>query len=66
MSTILTKDRAGEMAREWIRENLEVVVSYQSQYGPDHSAYVGLRFKGESEPFTKDLVVIPTLPEDYE
>ena len=48
-----------EALREWLRANLEVTVESvdPDSYGSD--VYVGIRFRGEKQPFTHETIPFP-------
>lgn len=50
-----------EQIKDFIRENLEVVIEYSVSHGPELNQRVGLRFKGDDEVFAEDIVVIPDM-----
>jgi hypothetical protein len=45
--------------KEFLRQNLEIVVEYEHKYSPGNSQIVGLRFKGEDKCFTEETVYVP-------
>lgn len=48
-----------EFLKEFLRENLEITVEYQCMMGSGNNQKVGLRFKGDEETFTEDIIYIP-------
>jgi hypothetical protein len=47
--------------REWLRENLVVTAEDADRFSRDNDVYVGICFKDETKPFTRELVRIPDL-----
>ena len=52
--------QAQDELKEFLRDNLEIVVKYERQYSPGNNAIIGLRFKGEDKCFSTDMVYIPS------
>ena len=48
-----------EEIKEFLRNNLEIVIENERKYSPGDDQMVGLRFKGEDECFTQGVVYIP-------
>ena len=45
--------------REWLRDNLVIDVDPCSMWEKGNSVFVALRFKGEPNPFSREVVYIP-------
>ena len=45
--------------KEFLRNNLEIVIDFDDKYSGGNNQTVGLRFKGEKECFNFEVVYIP-------
>ena len=45
--------------KEFIKQNLLIVVELETKYGSGNSAVVGLQFVDEEKPFTETTIYIP-------
>lgn len=48
-----------EELRDWFRENLLLEVAAADPSGPGNSVFIGLRFAGEKDCFSREYVHIP-------
>lgn len=45
--------------KQFLRENLELVIECESPMGPGNNQEIGLRFKGDDDCFAKETVYVP-------
>ena len=48
-----------EQLKQFLRENLEIIIEYTDRYSSRNDQKVGLKFKGEEDCFTYETVYIP-------
>lgn len=53
------KDVDKEALKEFIRENLELVVNFEESFGRGNSQHVGIKFKDEDFCFTSVVIYVP-------
>jgi hypothetical protein len=54
-----------EQIKEFIRENLEIDVKYETSFGPELNQIISLKFKGDDRAFTESIVTVPSHKEGW-
>lgn len=54
-----TKAEIDKQIKEFIKENLSIVVDLDDKSGSGNSVLIGLKFEGEDKVFGRDVIYIP-------
>jgi len=47
-----------ELIKDYIKDNLELVIEFETKYSPGMNQIIGLKFKDEEEPFSTITVYV--------